>query len=260
MAQPTHRTRISEQYCNDGKVGSIRAKVFCELDSDPLLSPKRLAKQLDLPYSEYRNYLTKLRSEWKYYHLNERGSKCSLFHCVRWGLWEAVKGDRGVAVERGWVLSRARNRFLVFKSVLGRAVWFESGTVRLHVRAPGLEGRAKQLFCDAFFKTGLVASVGELERLLGSLYLDSFHTVVRTPERLPYVHVRDFAGTNGFEFKSGDRTHPHCFEFIIRYQTQFERARELFEELAKSFEGLVHPNGSIPEGSSSQRSMQDYVS
>jgi len=247
MALPRPRTRKTEQYRNVGnaldEANTIRSQVFRELDESPLNTAKRLAILLGLPYREYRNYLTKLRSEWKYYHRSERGSKCSSFHCVRWGLWEKVLADRGIAVQRGWTLSRARNRFLQFKNGLGRAVWFETGLVRLHVRAPGNEGRAKQLFCDAFFRTGLVGDVGELNRCLGSLYLDSFHTVVATDRRLPYVNVRDFEGTNGFEFKSGDRTHPHCFEFIIRYQNQFERARELFEGLAKSLEGFAGQNG-----------------
>jgi len=106
------------------------------------------------------------------------------------------------------------------------------------VRAPGNEGRAKQLFCDAFFKTGLIGSFPEVERLLGSLYLDSFHAVVDMKQRLPYVHVKDFAGTNGVEFKSADRTHPTCFEFIVHYQSQFERARLLFEEMVHSLQGL----------------------
>lgn len=110
------------------------------------------------------------------------------------------------------------------------------------------EGHAKQLFCDAFFKTGLIFDVNVLDKFTDSLYQDSFHTLVKTDRRLPYVHVRDFRDTNGFEFKSGDRSHPNCFEFIIRYQSQFERARELFEGLAKSLEGLVGGggNGSRP--------------
>ncbi len=260
MAQPNPRTRISEQYRNISNTDSIRAKVFSELDENPLNTAKRLAILLQLPYKEYRNYLTKLRSEWKYYHENQRGSKCSLFHCVRWGLWERV--ELGGHVRAGglpvpWELSRARNRFWQFKSVLGRAVWFETGRVVLHARAPGLEGRAKQLFCDAFFKTGLIADVAGLNRCLDSFYLDSFHTVVKTPERLPYVHVRDFAGTNGVEVKCGDRTHPHCLEFIVRYQSQFEEAKRAFVDIVKSLEGLQGQNGSVPDN---QRSIQDYVS
>ncbi len=202
---------MNEHNCYSSYPLSIKKQVEKLLNENQLLTAKMMCNLLKLDYKKYRQTLTNYRSQWKYNHENERGSKCSSFHCVRWGLWEKITINRGSALNVGWVLSKARNRFLQFKSVLGRVVWFESGTVRLHVRAPGNEGRAKQLFCDAFFKTGLIGTVEELERLLGSLFLDSFHTVVKTGQRLPYVHVKDFAGTNGFEFKSGDRTHPHCF-------------------------------------------------
>ncbi len=216
---------------------SLRKQVFALLDRDPLLTPFDIADRLRISFKKYQQTLANYKQDWKHTHEFERGSKLSSFHCVKWGLWETVEADRSIAVMRNWVLSRAKNRFLQFKNVLGRVVWFETGTVRLHVRAPGNEGKAKQLFCDAFFKTELIGPE-ILEKCLGSLYLDSFHAVVDTKQRLPYVHVRDFAGTNGFEFKSADRTHPTCYEFIVHYQSQFERARLLFEDVAKSLSGL----------------------
>jgi hypothetical protein len=229
------------------KPSNLRKELRALLDKDPLLTAKPLAKLLNVSYKQYKSYLSKERCEWKVYHENERGSKCSSFHCVRFGLWELVRADRDLAVRVGWVLSRSRNRFLVFKSSLGRVVWFETGTVRLHVRVPANEGRAKQLFCDAFFRNGLIGDVKVLERCLSGLFLDSFHTVVRTNQRLPYVHVNDFSETNGFEFKSGDRSHPHCFEFIIRYQDQYEEARRLFEDLMRGVQQSVNgANGAKP--------------
>ena len=68
----------------------------------------------------------------------------------------------------GWVLSKARNRFLVWKGRLGRVVWFESGTVTLHVKRPGNLGKAKQLFCDAFVNTGLLTDVKVVESYFGA--------------------------------------------------------------------------------------------
>lgn len=222
---------------------SLRKQIFNLLDKDPLLSPSMMCDRLRISFKRYHQTVANYKQNWKSTHFNERGSKCSSFHCVRWGLWERLQANRSLAVERGWTVSRARNRFLQFKSVLGRVVWFETGTVRLHVRSPGNEGKAKQLFCDAFFKTDLIGPE-LLEKCLGSLFLDSFHTVVETKQRLPYVHVRDFADTNGFEFKSGDRTHRNCFEFIVHYQSQFEKARLLFEDVAKSLGQLgVNGNG-----------------
>lgn len=223
---------------------SLRKQVFALLDKDPNLTPLLICKVLKYPFHKTEQTIANYKQDWKHTHQNERGSMCSSFHCVRWGLWERVLLDRGLALVGGWVESRARNRFLQFKCGLGRVVWFVNGTVRLHVRRPGNEGRAKQLFCDAFFRSGLISDVNVLDKFLGSMFLDSFHTVVDSGRRLPYVKVKDFYGTNGFIAVSGDRSHPTCWEFIIKYQDQFERAKHLFEDLAKSLEtaGLV-PNG-----------------
>jgi len=239
---------MSEYNSYQSYQGSIRAQVFKQLEENPLNTAKNLAKLLNLPYKEYRQYLNNLRYQWKYTHQSERGSKCSLFHCVRWGLWELVLVGRERALGVGWVQSKARNRFLQFKNVLGRAVWFETGTVRLHVRAPGTEGRAKQLFCDAFFRTGLIGDVADLNRCLDSVFLDSFHTVVRTDQRLPKRVVRDFEDTNGFIFKSGDRSHPHCFEFIIKYQSQFELAKQAFVDVVKTLESVAGQANGVGNG------------
>lgn len=218
---------------------SLRKQIFSLLDKDPLLTPSMMCDRLRISFKRYHQTVGNYKQNWKNTHENERGSKCSRFHCVRWGLWERVlTPDRELALGVGWVRSKAKNRFLMFKNALGRVVWFETGTVRLHLRSLGNEGKAKQLFSDAFFRTGLIFDVNLFNKCLDSLFLDSFHTVVKTGQRLPYVHIRDFVGTNGFEFKSGDRSDPGCFEFIIHYQTQFEKARLLFEEMAKSLGGL----------------------
>jgi hypothetical protein len=54
-------------YCKNGDSGGIRSLVFEKLNENPLLTAKNLCKLLDLPYPQYRNYVAKLRHEWKYY-------------------------------------------------------------------------------------------------------------------------------------------------------------------------------------------------
>lgn len=240
---------------------SLRKQVFNLLDKDPLLTPLNLADLLKISFRKSEQTLANYKQDWKHTHENERGSKCCGFHCVRWGLWEpVVSPDRNVALSVGWVQSKAKNRFLIFKNVLGRVVWFETGTVRLHVRAPGTEGKAKQLFSDAFFRTGLIFDVNYFNKCIESFFLDSFHTVVRTDQRLPYVHIRDFKDTNGFEFKSGDRSHPESYEFIIHYQNQFEEAKRGFFDVLKTLEGFTGKNGLGVPQSPKPLGKEDYVS
>ena len=198
---------------------SIRKQVFRELEQNPLNTAKNLAKLLNLPYGKYRNYLTRLRSEWKYYHENERGSKCSDFHCYKASVKLAgvELPDRGLALGVGWSMSKARNRFLVFRERLGRVVWFETGRVSLFVRRPGNLGKAKQLFCDAFVNTGLLTDFKVLNPVLERIGPRSCHFPYETSQRLPRLEIRDFVESHGILIKVGDRSHPNAVEVIAEF-------------------------------------------
>jgi len=226
---------------------SLRKQVCGLLDADPLLMPKMLAKLLDFTQKEYkkqRQTLTNYRNYWKYNHVNERGSKCSNLHCfkakVRLDLVLSV-GLRGVVrldIEKGvffygWVLSKARNRFFVWKGRFGRVVWFETGTVTLHVRRPGNLGRAKQLFCDAFVNTGLLTDMKLLNTVLERIRPKSGHFTYSSGERLPYMVIRDFEESHGIVIKVGDRTHPDAVEVIAGFSDAMDLAFQKLDSLEK---------------------------
>jgi hypothetical protein len=126
-------------YCKNGDSVSIRQSVFEKLDGNPLLTAKSLCKLMGLRYSKYRNYVARLKCEWKYYRRNERGSKCSI-HAWRGWCYVPEGVDRSRALGVGWVRSRARNRWLLWKDRLGRLQWFETGRVNLYVRRPLILG------------------------------------------------------------------------------------------------------------------------
>ena len=207
MAKSSEKQSRILEYNSYASYGVSMRKEVCKLlDENPLLTAKMLAKLMNLDYKKYRQTLTNYRNFWVYNHENERGSKCSSLHCfkakVRLDL-VLSQGLRGVVdsdVENGgfgWVLSRARNRFLVWKGRLGRAVWFESGTVTLHVKRPGNLGKAKQLFCDAFVNSGLLTDVKVLNPVLERIRPKSGHFPYSTGERLPYMVIRDFEESHG---------------------------------------------------------------
>lgn len=239
-----------EQYSNDCNVVSIRKQIRVKLDENSLISPKEIAKDLGLPYKRYRNYITKERSEWKYYRQNERGSKCSSFHCYKAqvrldrGLSDALRGKLdysvgvGFDVGLGWTLSKNRNRFLVWHGEFGRVVWYETGSVRLFVRKPGNLGRAKQLFSDAFVRSGLLNDVSVFNPILDSIYPKSCHGVCDTGQKLPYKKI-DFStlGDNVRvkEFKSGDLSHPTAFEFVF----EADQVHEKYEAKLREYEARL---------------------
>jgi hypothetical protein len=237
---------------------SIKRSIWAKLTENPLLSPKELAKLLDLPYKQYRNYITKERSNWKYYHESERGSKCSGFHCYK----AKVRLDRGLSddlkaklsfgvpnafVGYGWRLSRARNKFLIWKGRFGRVVWYTTGLVLLEVKKPGNLGKAKQLFCDAFCNSGLLTDFKVLNPVLERLGPKSCHFPYETPMRLPYVQINDFAESHGIIIKVGDRSHPNAIEVIAEFTSKQAEIEQKVTYVFDAFQrvdvsrGLVDP-------------------
>ena len=252
------RSRDLNSYSKSSNSNNIRKAIFELLDgdghSDPLLTPKQICKLLDLSYKRYHNYVSKTKWEWKYYYRNERGSKCSSFHCFKakvrldGALSEALRRVVKLDVERGgvgfgWVLSKARNRFLVWKCRLGRVVWFESGTVTLHVRRPGNLGKAKQLFCDAFVNTGLLTDMKLLNPVLERIRPKSGHFPYSAGERLPYMVIRDFEESHGIVIKVGDRTHPDAVEVIAGFSDAIDLALQKLDALEKSDKALQKITG-----------------
>lgn len=216
---------------------SIRQQVFSLLDKNPLLTPKPLCKLLGLSYEKYEHYLRNLRTEWKCHYKNERGSKCST-HGWRGWCYLPVSVDRTRAVEVGWVETKARNRWLLWKDQLGRLQWFETGQVNLYVRKPANLGKAYQLICNGFSFTGLITDIKVLENVLASVRFKGAHYVFSTEQRLPRLTIDLFAKSNGVIIKVGDRSHPHAVEVIACYPDWAERNERLFEQLSDTLKRL----------------------
>jgi hypothetical protein len=238
-----------DSYSKSGNSNSLHKQIFDVLDNDghtnPLLTPKQICKLLDLSYQKYHNYVSKTKWEWKYYSRNERGSKCSSLHCFKakvrldlvlsQGLRGVVASDGELGVLGfGWVRSKSKNRFWMWPCRLGRVVWFESGTVTLHVRRPGNLGKAKQLFCDAFVNTGLLTDMKLLNPVLERIRPKSGHFPYSAGERLPYMVIRDFELSHGIVIKVGDRTHPDAVEVIASFSETMDGALDKLEKLEKN--------------------------
>jgi len=225
----TAHSKLKKHYGMEGKV-SIKDAVFKELDENPLLRPKKLCIILGLKYCDYGNYVTKLRSLWKHYLKNERGSKCSLHG---WRGWCFVPDGlaRRVAVEQGWRVTRARNRWLLWKDRVGRLQWFETDRVNVYVRKPANLGKAYQLVCNGFSYTGLITDIKVLEGVLKSVKFKGAHYVFDVKQALPMLTIDLFSKSNGIVIKVGDRTHPTSVEVIAMFPDWGERVERLLEAL-----------------------------
>ena len=244
--QPTDTAGKTDSYCKSGNSNNLRKQIFDLLDgegqSNPLLSPKQIAR---FELKQYHNYVSKTKWEWKYYYKNERGSKCSSFHCFKakvkldLELSQALRRVVGLEIEKcgvgfGWVASKAKNRFWIWRGKCGRAVWFETGLVGLNVRRPGNLGKAKQLFCDAFVNTGLVTDFKVLNPILERIRPKSGHFPYSAGERLPYMVIRDFEQSHGVVIKVGDRSHPDAVEVIASFSDTMDGALDKLERLEKN--------------------------
>jgi hypothetical protein len=138
---------------------------------------------------------------------------------------------RDLAVDVGWILSKARNRWLLWKDKLGRMMWFETGRVELYVRQPANLGKAKQLICNGFTKTGLIESIREFEQVLASLKFRGAHYVFDAGYPLPKMTINAFSKSNGITIKIGDNSHPRALEVISLYPDWAERNENLLKEI-----------------------------
>ena len=241
MAGASRRNGFSKNFHSENSGNSsIRQEVFRELNMNPLLTPKALCKLLNLEHKKYGKYVGNLRSEWKFHYKNEPGSKCSL-HGWRGWCFLPCSVERVRAVEVGWVQSKARNRWLLWKDRVGRLQWFETGRVNLYVRKPANLGKAYQLVCNGFSFTGLITDVKVLERVLASVRFKGAHYVFATEQRLPRLTIDLFARSNGVVIKVGDTSHPNSIEVVACYPDWAERNERLFEQLNETLKQLLEP-------------------
>jgi len=139
--------------------------------------------------------------------------------------------DRVRALEAGWVKSKARNRWLLWRDRLGRLQWFETGRVNLYVQKPANLGKAYQLVCNGFSFTGLITDVKVLEEVLAGVRFKGAHYVFDTEQRLPRLVVDLFAKSNGIIVKVGDTSHPNAVEVVCCYPDWAERNERMLEDL-----------------------------
>lgn len=225
---------------------SIRQQVFKNLDKNPLLTAKPLCTILHLKYKDYGKYLADLKWQWKSHYHKEQGSKCSSVHGWR-GWCFVVNGlDRVDAVGFGWILTKARNRWLLWKDKLGRLEWFETDRVNVYVRKPASLGKAYQLVCNAFSFTGLITDMKILEKVLASVRFKGAHFVFKTGQRLPKLTIELFTKTNGIVIKVGDRTHPSSVEVIATYMDWAERNEALLNQVVAILGGVNRNGSGIP--------------
>jgi hypothetical protein len=257
-----------------------RKTVFNFLDKDPLLTASSLAQMIGIPSHERKKetaYLKYLKYQWKGNHGNQRGSIRSIPDDVHNAFYkgtlpvnvisEVFLKLRSLAYGYGsndffagaWVSTKSKNKFILFKSRLGRIRLFSTGTVELFVKKPANDGKCMQLFCDAFTKTKLVDSIKIIEDFRKTL-MRRMHCTFDMHQKLPYIKITAFQETNNFVMTSGDRSHPTCIEFMFGYNNEVQSVRDLVEQMGSFFKRLQDYSYENVSGSSRRLSSEGEYS
>ena len=221
---------------------SIRKQVFDLLNENPLLSIKHICQILKICYKQRKRLIWKYRSHWRTSLEKQIHSKCqkpSFHKPSAWVYVDKLGLKVEDAIERGWIQTRAKNRYLLWRDPsYGHMKWFPTtGRVNIHTRKPHLRGRLFQLFCNGFSMNGLIDSMKILNQLLKSIRLKVASAVFGTPERLPYMEIKMFKLSNGVIIKMGDRSHPHAIEVEFCYPDWAEKNERLLAEINRGLRG-----------------------
>jgi hypothetical protein len=245
-------SNMVESYGKNGNIESIRQRVYALLDKNPHHTAKSICEKLKLPYYQYRNYMYKTKSEWKSYRQKQRGSNCSSIHS--WRGWCCVPDyvDRDLALEVGWKLSKAKNRWLLWKEKRGRMMWFETGRVNLYVASPFNLGKLKQLICNGFGFTGLIFDDRVLQKVLDTIHATGAHYVFETRNPLPKKTINHFKKSHGLTIKIGDTSHPKAVEVISSVPDWAEKFEFFIDRISDFFDLNVDKRNS--------KKKPDYIS
>jgi hypothetical protein len=234
-----------ESYGKDGNAKSIRQKVFALLDENQLFTPQAICQMLNLYHAKYCRYISKLKCEWKHYRQNEQGSNCSSVHAWQGRCRVPTHLDRVFALEVGWKPTKAKNRWLEWKEKLGLMMWFENGTVYLHVKSPVNLGKVKQLVCNGFGKTGLIYEIGILDEVVSTIRPTRAHYIFDAKVPLPRKTITYFDKSHGLTIKIGDKSHPNAVEVESRVPDWTNHIESSFEKFASLLDSCEYKKDSL---------------
>jgi len=238
--------------------GSMRREIRALLNKNPLLTAKPICKILGIDYKTYGHYVRNEKCIWKKSYKNRLHLKgLTGDNFKNWRGWVYVqkiidrKKDSTVterAVEAGWILTKARNRFLLWKDPKrGRLEWFETGRVKIWIRKPANRGKANEILVNSFLRTGLISNFKIFEALLRSVRFKGATLLIPTSMRLPYLKLDLLKESNGVVFKMGDLSHPDCLEFNFFYPDWGEHSEAVVARFHKLLGDVFNPKTQDPK-------------
>lgn len=232
---------------------TIRQQVFQYLKEHPFqnrVNHKKLAKDLGLDYEYYKQYLWQLAKEYKTDYSKQQGLKGLNWHNWRGYIYlkslfcnpdgsrnpKRMEVVRRKAINAGWIETKARNRYLLFKDRNGRLEWYMTGRVKVWIRKPVTKGKQIELLANGFAKTDLISDPNWFIEWIKGLRMKGVHVAIDTGFELPYLKFDLFKGSNGTILLLGDKSHKRCAELQMNYPDWAEKNEALFQQVTKQFE------------------------
>lgn len=227
MRRPKHDNHVNH--------GSIKNQVYGLLDDNPLLTAVQLCKILGLNHALKGDYIRHVKSAWKYDPKRQRGLNCSSHAWRGWSFYPSRVSEvvRVQAIKAGWIETRARNHWLLWKDRIGRLQLFTTGRLNIWVRKPVTRGRVYQLLCNGLSWTGLITDLKVLEGILKAVRFKGAHYVFQTEQPLPRLTIDLFQKSNGITIKVGDRSHRNSVEVIAHYPDWGEKTEQLLNKFMR---------------------------
>ena len=223
---------------------------------------KQLAKFIGLDYQANKNYLWQISSDFKTDVRNRQGLKPPNWHNWLGRIEEkdcSCQLSREEAVKKGWLQTRAKNHYLLWKDPkgLGRFEWHLDGTIKTWVRKPVSDVKKLQLLANAFFNTYLITDIKiftEWARTLRQLGEDC---AVHVGFDVPYFEIDLFKDSNGIVIVGGDKSHRDCIEAKLRVpewaweyrakaEMMLQESMKAIDHFTKALQGVAAPR-SLPK-------------
>jgi len=134
---------------------------------------------------------------------------------------------RGQALSKGWQPTKAKNRFIIWRSDSGWIKWFETGRCLLHCRKPVTDGKVMQLLANAYFNTELLKDIKEFTVFYRSFFTKSVKITAHLGKaaKIPRFQLA-FDNGSAKLIVMNDESHPHGIEIQYYLTKDGEQVRQ----------------------------------
>jgi hypothetical protein len=214
----THESRTEPQPTAKSKNSysdSIAAGIRQFVQQNPQSSTKLTCAALNLDYQRYGQYVRNQRSLLKRnkYNKLQHDSHRNLYV---WNLPQLNDLKEKIQISPrgfGWNCHAKNKLLFLHDDALGSVLWHNTNRIELYLKGKPLVGRAKTLFCKAFFSDQLVPDIREIDKIFNKGRIEGKHHVFLIGKQVPRFQIDYFASSHGLTILN-DKSHEESIEVV----------------------------------------------